>query len=516
MRRILCGLLLSVALLPPLPSLAEDGDGSHDVSYLWTPDRAGAEAYLGLVAEVLGPDVERDLQIVIGGTGNFGVIYDRGGTDAEEARRVAKVHHKLLRQAFGGNEELAVPIPDRGYSRLLHVRYGEATGFEECRERFDRVAEGLGSEVARELVVVRSGEERYELVFPLFGTPEEADQLAGEHSSLLDGIVATPARADGGAVAVWDASSVGAEAEPTCRTTESESESEPTCRTTESETEPMCRTTETETEHVVDFTSTDMTLRNAINDHIQALRANGFVESDERTAWVVYDLSGDRALAAINADAALQCASMVKPLAALAFFHEVERGRFIYGDKSRGKMERMIQSSDNDATNWVIDQVGGPAAVQRILEEEYGELLSDVSIVERIPAGGRTYRNRASAADYTRFLRALWRRELPGSDELLRLMNLPNGDRIYRGVPTIPVGTHVYDKTGTTSMLCGDMGILVATDQGGKRVPYAVVAIIEKGARPSSFRRWVAQRGDVIRGVSGLVYRRLRETHTLR
>ena len=513
LRRILAGLLLIATLTLPLPSPAEDGDGSHDISYLWTPERGGAEAYLELVAEVLGPDVERHLQIVIGGSGNFGVIYDRGGADAEEARRVAKVHHKLLKQAFGGTEELAVPIPDRGYSRLLHVRYGDAAGFEECRGRFDIVAGGLGPVVARELVVLRTGEERYDLVFPLFGTPEEADALAAEHSKILDGIAAAPARADGGAVAVWDASSVaGSEAEAESET-EAEAEAE-TESETEAEAEPVRRTAETE--HVVDFTSTDMTLRNAINDHIQALRANGFVEADEKTAWVVYDLAGDRTLAAINVEAPLQCASMVKPLVALAFFHEVERGRFIYGDKSRGKMERMIQSSDNDATNWVIDQVGGPAAVQRILEREYGDLLADVSIVERIPAGGRTYRNRASAADYTRFLRALWRRELPESDEFLRLMNLPNGDRIYRGVPTIPVGTHVYDKTGTTSMLCGDMGILVAADQGGDRAPYALVAIIEKGARPSSFRRWVGQRGDVIREVSGLVYRRLRETHTLR
>ena len=259
-----------------------------------------------------------------------------------------------------------------------------------------------------------------------------------------------------------------------------------------------------------------MTLRNAINDHIQALRASGAVAADERTAWAVVDLDADLTLAAINADTPLQCASMVKPLVALAFFHEAERGRFVYGNKSRDKMERMIQSSDNDATNWVIDQVGGPAAVQRILTIHYGDLLPQTSVVERIPAGGRTYRNLASAADYARFLRALWHRELPHSDELLRLMNLPNGDRIYRDVPAIPPGTHVHDKTGTTARLCGDMGILVARDEAGGRVPYVLVGIIEKGARPASFRTWIGDRGDVIREVSGLVYRRLGETHSLR
>ena len=95
-------------------------------------------------------------------------------------------------------------------------------------------------------------------------------------------------------------------------------------------------------------------------------------------------------------------------------------------------------------------------------------------------------------------------------------MTLPHGDRFYRDGPTIPVGTHVYDKTGTTAMLCGDMGILVARDEAGGRVPYVLVGIIEKGARPASFRTWIGDRGDVIREVSGLVYRRLGETHSLR
>ena len=482
-------ILWFLALVLPAQPAAAEGDGSHDISYLWTPDRRGAEAYRELVAEVLGPEVARDLQIVIGGTGNFGVVYDRAGTDTAGAQRVAGVHHRLLKQAFGGADLLAGALPDRGDSRLLDVRYGETGDLDTCRRRFGEVAAALGVEVERDLVILRIDEGRYDLVFRLSGTPGEADELAVAHTAALGSaeVSATAVRVDPGAAAVWDASSGGGESE-----SEAEAESA-----------------------ALDLTSTDIDLRNAINDHIQALRGSGSIAANERTAWVVVDLDADETLAAINADTPLQCASMVKPLVALAFFHEVDRGRFVYGNKSRAKMERMIQFSDNDATNWVIDQVGGSAAVQRILETHYGELLPQISIVERIPAGGRTYRNKASAADYARFLRAVWRRELPSSDELLRLMNLPNGDRIYREVPEIPVGTHVYDKTGTTAMLCGDMGILVARDTSGDRVPYAVIGIIEKQSRPASFRTWIAQRGDVIRAVSGLVYRRLGETHSL-
>jgi beta-lactamase class A len=114
-----------------------------------------------------------------------------------------------------------------------------------------------------------------------------------------------------------------------------------------------------------------------------------------------------------------------------------------------------------------------------------------------------------------RYLRALWRDELPESAEQKRLLNLPGRDRVYSDVPAVPSGTLVYDKTGSTARLCGDMGILVVPRVAGPAVPYAVVGIIQRNTSVSSYGSWISARGDVIRGVSGLAYAYLKATKGL-
>jgi beta-lactamase class A len=74
-------------------------------------------------------------------------------------------------------------------------------------------------------------------------------------------------------------------------------------------------------------------------------------------------------------------------------------------------------------------------------------------------------------------------------------------------VKSVPEGTRVYNKTGSTAMCCGDMGILVARGRDGRTYPYVVVGIIESGKRnTSNYSSWISRRADVIREVSNLVY----------
>jgi len=176
-------------------------------------------------------------------------------------------------------------------------------------------------------------------------------------------------------------------------------------------------------------------------------------------------------------------------------------------------MEEMIRDSDNVAANWFMRLLGGPAAVQRLLRRNYGGILQDLNLVEYIPPGGRTYRNKASVHDYSRFLYALWSEALPGSAEIKRVMNLPKRNRLYTGVPGVPSGTEIYSKTGTTSRLCADMGILVAHRADGKRYPYIVIGVIQKRRSANSYFDWMQDRGDVIRHVSDLVYEEISGRH---
>ena len=257
-------------------------------------------------------------------------------------------------------------------------------------------------------------------------------------------------------------------------------------------------------------------IETAVEDYVKKARARGAINRDERTAWSVYDFTTGEKLVDINEDAKFQAASLVKPFFAMAFFHQVKQGKLRYDSRSKRHMERMIQRSNNSSTNWIMRQVGGPPAVQRILRRNYPGVFENTEIVEYIPAGGRTYRNKASVHDYSRFLYALWQGNIPGAGEIKRLMALPGRDRIYTGASSIPKGTKVYNKTGSTAKLCGDMGILVVRGRDGKRYPYTIIGVIEKGAGARNYRAWIRSRGNVIREVSNIVYDGISRHHGLR
>jgi beta-lactamase class A len=253
-----------------------------------------------------------------------------------------------------------------------------------------------------------------------------------------------------------------------------------------------------------------------IDAYIKSLRARGGLRSDEKTAWLVYDFTSGREVANINGSSMLQAASMIKPFVALAFFHEVEAGRLSYSETARRHMELMIQKSNNESTNWVMRQTGGPSATEALLKRHYPALCQQIRIVEYIPEGGKTYRNQGSAGDYGRFLHELWHRRLPQSDEMLRVMGLPGNDRLFTKVKSVPTGTRVYNKMGSTAMCCGDMGILVARGKDGKSYPYAVIGVIESGRRNNSnYSSWISSRADVIRGVSNVVYLEMKKRYPL-
>ena len=268
------------------------------------------------------------------------------------------------------------------------------------------------------------------------------------------------------------------------------------------------------------MTSTERTreihnLEAAVEDYINRLRKDGKLDPDERTGWSVYDFTTGDKLVTINEDEQFQAASLVKPFIAAAFFYKVEKGELSYNRESRRQMERMIQHSNNASTNWVTRKVGGPQAVQRILKQQYPAIFQEIHLVEYIPASGKTYRNKASVHDYSRFLYALWKGNIAGAREIKRLMALPGSDRIYTGVRVVPKGTKVYNKTGSTARVCGDMGILNVKGPDGKWYPYTVIGIIEKEQNAANYTSWIRSRGNIIRNVSGIVYQSIAQNHNI-
>jgi beta-lactamase class A len=248
-------------------------------------------------------------------------------------------------------------------------------------------------------------------------------------------------------------------------------------------------------------------LQDTIDAFIKDMRRRRLLQRDERTAWSVYDISRDVELAGINQDMPLQTASLIKPFIALAYFDAVAAGAATYTPEARRRMEAMIRDSDNGDADWFLRQLGGPAIVARSLKKKHGDILRGLSLVEYIPTNGRTFRNKASVHDYTRFLHELWADALPSSAEIKRVMQLPKRNRLMNGAKEVPLDTLLFDKTGSTSRLCGDMGILVARGKDGKSYPYILVGVIEKGGAARHYMSWIHRRGDLIRQVSNMAYK---------
>ena len=263
-------------------------------------------------------------------------------------------------------------------------------------------------------------------------------------------------------------------------------------------------------------------LQTRVANHLTSLRAQGMIGAKDKVSWSVYDFTTRQKLVAINEDVPRQAASMIKPFVCQAWFFQASQSKQIdYTPAIRKTMERMIRSSCNDSTNKLMKLVSqnaggkGPGDVERVLKRHGPGIFQDTRIVEYIPKGGRTYRNLASAGDYHRFLEAMWLSKLPYADEMRALLALSNRDRMVDGVIAMPDNVRVYDKTGSTAMLCGDMGIIVAPGEMGGTYPYTFVAIIESPVRIKAYAPWMKKRGDAIRSVSNLVYQDMKARHAL-
>ncbi len=361
------------------------------------------------------------------------------------------------------------------------------------RDYRDRVARVLGPGVSKDLKVVAKAR-LYGLIYDRRGDNAKADRLARTHTRLLRsrGLeAAAPVRSRN-----WKF--VGDDKTRRVSTVPTATKNVPRSRMSSAERAREIRD-----------------IGAAVEDYIKRLRRQGKLAADERTGWSVYDFTTGEKLVTINEDVQFQAASLVKPFIAAAFFHKVETGGLIYGPRSRRHMEKMIQRSDNASTNWVMRQLGGPQKVERILKRRYPKIFQDTRFVEFIPANGRSYRNKASVHDYSRFLYAVWKDGITGSREIKRLMSMPGSDRIYTGAKEVPKGTRVYNKTGSTARVCGDMGILSVKGRDGKRYPYTIIGIIEKQQRSENYTAWIRARSDVIRNVSSIVYKGIARHHKL-
>ncbi|WP_136808372.1 serine hydrolase [Desulfosediminicola flagellatus] len=508
-------LLLGYLLISPVTGVAENEQ--YDLVYIWDTDIENVLDYKEKLEEIFDDAVSKRLKIV-GRGDEYGVIYDTNGSARTVGQDIA-YHGEILRKE--GLDE-AWAIRDEGYHLLYNVSYGLGPNLDSLKKTYEKLYKYLGEEVGKNLLIEKTHADNYALIYRRRGDRKTTMAVAQKHRKLLRSKkIRTSITAENNNEIVYGESSLLDDGNDVVDTSpikmaiviRSGNSTDDTTDKRNPDPVVISLIKKDKSKRVVSVASRTAFEMN-VEDFIKELRRTGKIRSDEKTGWMVYDLENDRSLLDINANEIFQAASMIKPFVALAFFHQVKNGKLTYGPKSKRMLEAMIQRSSNSATNWVIRQAGGPAKCQQILRQYYSSIFKNTVIKEYIPAGGRTYKNSALPSDYIRFLRAMWNKELPYGKELRRIMALPGRDRLYHGTP-IPQGTLVYNKTGSTAHLCGDMGILVPKTAKGQRYPYAIVGIIERSSRPSDYGRWMLARGNVIRQVSTLVYEEMKKQHSL-
>ncbi|MBM9613226.1 serine hydrolase [Desulfobulbus rhabdoformis] len=506
--------LLSFCLFLLLtPAFGAQAVKHYALAYTWNQEIQRALHDRDILARALSLQIDSQLEIVSNNK-QYGVIYPLDGTLAEVRTLALNQSDRLIKAGYKPAEIL----PKNNYTKLYHLLLAQNSDPKALLTKYDSYLPTLEGEKRSNLHIEKIGINNFGLVYHCW-TPQAGSQtiiqalrLQAEASppKLITATV-RPVLPLMVSVPTLEDASV-----PPQKTSIGTVTNDPLpCSIAAVPVEAKAQLVKLVPARIAKPTKRRVALINSkVQKFLREQRNTGKLRRYERAALVAYDLTNDTYLSNINSYRSFQAASMIKPFVALAFFHQVKRGKLTYGPKSHRMMEKMIQQSNNNATNWFIRRLGGPAKCNALINSHYRHLFRKVRIREYIPPGGKTYKNSALPQDYVQFLKALWHKRLPYSSEMLRVMSLPGRDRIFWGTK-VPRGTQVYNKTGSTSYLCGDMGILVTKTKNGRRVPYAIVGIVQRSSAPKNYRQWMDHGGGVIRDFSSLVYKEMKRKYNL-
>jgi beta-lactamase class A len=177
-------------------------------------------------------------------------------------------------------------------------------------------------------------------------------------------------------------------------------------------------------------------------------------------------------------------ASTVKVAVAALYLAQVDHGRrslddTINGVSVRSLMARMLIHSDNRATDILLNDLGGPAALHTWLQQNgMTGLRVDRTIAQLLGDRRDLWDNRDSSTPTAMvdLLKRIYRAELikPASrDYLMDLMSqCATGKNRMKAL--LPFGTPVEHKTGTLNGLTDDVGFITLPD--GHRIAIAIFA----------------------------------------
>jgi beta-lactamase class A len=225
-----------------------------------------------------------------------------------------------------------------------------------------------------------------------------------------------------------------------------------------------------------------------------AASSPGLQSLEQQLSWLTVGRSGDVGIAALDlasgevvsvrGDEPFPMASTVKVAIAANYLAQVEYGRrslndTIHGQSAASLMRAMLIHSDNNATDILLKDLGGPETVQGWLNQNgVSGLHMDRTIAQllRSPRDLHDRRDSSTPRAMVDLLRRIDSGKLlrPSSRQyLLGLMsNCMTGRNRMKAL--LPAGTRVEHKTGTLSGLTSDVGFI--TLPSGRRIAVAFFA----------------------------------------
>ncbi len=245
----------------------------------------------------------------------------------------------------------------------------------------------------------------------------------------------------------------------------------------------------------------------AVHEHIADLRRRRVLKPSDKTSVYVYGLASDTRFVRINIDEQRMAASLVKPFVMLAAYHRLSMGKKA-PHSLEGDIRAMIVHSDNNATNRVMRFAGGPSAVHRIVRR-YG--FDRTKIVEYIPPGGRTYRNKTTARNLNAFLWMCHNDKLINSLYSRRMLGHLDAYVTSRIAKT-GEDVELAGKTGFVGGLNGEMCRVTYPSSAGPR-HYSFIAMIEnlamRRASAAAKHAWGKRTSEAIRSIFRITHKHM-------
>jgi beta-lactamase class A len=218
------------------------------------------------------------------------------------------------------------------------------------------------------------------------------------------------------------------------------------------------------------------------------------VSLEQQLAGLVAGKSGEYGIAAldlrtgktvsINGDMAFPMASTVKLAVAAAYLTQVDHGRRTLDQRIAGRsasslMEAMLIRSDNQATDLLIRNLGGPQTVQQWVSWHGLTGISVDRTIAQLLSARRDLKDPRDSSTPLAMIELLKKIELgnvlmPQSKYYLQglMSRCITGSNRIRAL--LPPGTRVEHKTGTLTGLTDDVGFITLPD--GRRIAVAIFA----------------------------------------